>query len=118
NGPPFGPTFDFAISDMSTQTQTFQVIFTGQTSGQLAGQTPFFVPKDARSGQGITATIDNGLPGAGIVYYLPCQGPGSNPYDAPGFPYGPIGVGPNADCFNPPATTDLYKLIPALYTGW
>ena len=48
--PPFGPTFDFAISDHRTQTQTFQVLFTGQASGQLLEQTPWFIPIDARSG--------------------------------------------------------------------
>jgi hypothetical protein len=112
--PPFGPTFDFAISDMTTATQTFQVIFTGQTSGQLLAQTPFFIPKDQRSGAGVTPTLDNGLPGSAIVYYLPCQGPGSNPYPAPGGPYTPL------TCFIPTLypTPAQGGVIPISFSGW
>ena len=108
--PPFGPTFDFAISDISTQTQTFQVIFTGQTSGQVLQQTPFFIPRDARSGAGVTPTLDNGLPGSGIVYYLPCHVTGApgNPYPAPGGPYTP------QTCLIP----ILYPTIPVNFSGW
>jgi hypothetical protein len=114
--PPFGPTFDFAISDMITQTQTFQVIFTGQTSGQLLQQTPFFIPKDSRSGYGTTATINNGMPGSGIVYYLPCQVSGApgNPYPAPGGPYNP------GTCFIPIdyPTPAQGGVIPTSFSGW
>jgi hypothetical protein len=112
NPPPFGPTFDFAISDAATATQTFEVIFTGQTSGQLLNQTPFFVPLDARSGAN-PPTWDNGNPGSGIVYYLPCYGPGGNPYPAPGSPYTP-GV-----CINPPGgIPPNYQAIGVTFSGW
>ena len=117
--PPFGPTFDFAISDPSTLTQTFQVIFTGQTSGQLVAQTPFFVPLDARSGAN-PPIFDNNNPGSGIVYYLPCWGPGGNPYPAPGGPYGPLGIGaastscPDGTLAIPP----LYQALGATFSGW
>ena len=70
--PPFGPTFDFAISDMSTQTQTFRVMFTGQNAGLLATQTPWFVPLDTRFNANSTGSKNNGLPGSAVVYYLPC----------------------------------------------
>jgi hypothetical protein len=112
--PPFGPTFDFALSDMTTQTQTFQVIFTGQTSGQILQQTPFFIPKDSRSGYGTTATINNGLPGSAVVYYLPCFGPGGNPYPAPGGPYNP------GTCLIPGLypTPAQNGIIPTSASGW
>ena len=120
---PFGPTFDFAISDLSTQTQTFQVLFTGQAAGQLQGTTPWFVPLDPRSGA-TQPTIDNNLPGAGIVYYLPCVNPSqsagtlspaslgyyNNGYPAPGGAYGPL------ECAFP--SNDLYENIPMLYSGY
>lgn len=129
--PPFGPTFDFAISDPSTQTQTFQVLFTGQAAGQLQGTTSWFVPIDARSGA-TQPTIDNGLPGSGIAYYIPCQNPSqgytsltpppgspvpptsagyyNNAYPAPGGAYGPL------TCAFP--VNDLYEAIPMIYSGW
>jgi hypothetical protein len=107
--PPFGPTFDFAISDLATQTQTFQVLFTGQAAGQLLAPTPWFVPLDPRSGAN-PPTIDNGLPGSGIVYYLPCNGPNSNAYPAPGGAYGPL------ECAFP--SNDLYESIPTLFSGF
>jgi hypothetical protein len=125
--PPFGPTFDFAISDMVTQTQTFQVIFTGQTSGQVLQQTPFFIPKDSRSGYGTTATANNGLPGSGVVYYLPCLlfGAPGNPYPAPGGPYGPTGfTNPNSapactipGLYGTPAGSPT-GIIPTSFSGW
>jgi len=105
---PFGPTFDFAISDPATATQTFQVIFTGQAAGQNLGTTPWFIPLDARSGAN-PAVFDNNLPGSGIAYYVPCENPATvpttftfnpagaasqgyynNAYPAPGTPYGPM----------------------------
>jgi hypothetical protein len=123
---PFGPTFDFAISDLATQTQTFRVLFTGQTSGQLLGQTPFFVPLDPRAGAS-QPTVANGLPGSGIAYYVPCVNPeqsagpvlGANPsagyynnaYPAPGTPYGP-----QTCAF--PDPSHLYEKLPILYSGW
>ncbi len=113
---PFGPTFDFAISDLATQTQTFQVIFTGQAAGQLAGTTPWFVPLDVRTGAN-PPTFDNNLPGSGISYYVPCQAPspgsvntGNNAYPAPGGAYGPM------TCGFP--SNHLYEGLPLLYTGY
>jgi len=124
---PFGPTFDFALSDPSTQTQTFQVIFTGQTAGQLAAQTPWWVPLDPRGGAN-PPTLDNNLPGSGIAYYVPCQNPSAtfvslnppgaastgyynNAYPAPGNPYGPM------TCAFPDPT-HLYEKLPMLYSGY
>jgi len=120
---PFGPTFDFAISDLATQTQTFQVLFTGQAAGQLLAPTPWFVPLDPRSGAN-PPTIANGLPGSGVVYYLPCANPSqssgtltpaslgyyNNGFPAPGGAYGPL------ECAFP--TNDLYESIPTLFSGF
>ena len=117
---PFGPTFDFAISDPSTQTQTFQVLFTGQASGQLAGTTPWFIPADIRSGA-TTPILDNNEPGSGIAYYVPCTNPtatftgataGSynNAYPAPGGPYSPM------TCAFP--INHLYEGLPILFSGY
>jgi len=125
---PFGPTFDFAISDPVTQTQTFQVLFTGQASGQLQGVTPWWVPVDARSGAS-QPTLDNNEPGSGIAYYIPCVNPATvpttftfnpagaasqgyynNAYPAPGGAYGPM------TCAFP--SNHLYEGLPLLFSGY
>ena len=125
---PYGPTFDFAISDPATQTQTFQVVFTGQAAGQLLGTAPWYIPVDARSGAN-PPVFDNNLPGSGIAYYVPCQNPATvpttftfnpagaasqgyynNAYPAPGTPYGPM------TCAFP--TNHLYEGLPELFSGY
>ena len=101
---PFGPTFDFAISDPSTQTQTIHVGFTGNPPVIPA----WFVPTDPRGGAN-PPVFDNNLPGSGIAYYLPCNGPGNNAYPAPGGAYGPM------TCAFP--TNHLYEALPMLFSG-
>jgi len=134
---PYGPTFDFAISDPTTQTQTFRVLFTGQAAGQVLGTTPFFLPLDPRSGaNAVSSVYDNNLPGSGIAYYVPCQNPATGPdtfgsagstfpfnpagaasqgyynnaYPAPGTPYGPM------TCAFP--VNHLYEGLPLLFSGY
>jgi len=126
---PFGPTFDFAISDPTTQTQTFQVLFTGQAAGQQLGTTAWWVPLDIRAGAN-PPVFDNNLPGSGIAYYVPCinpatttqtsftfspngaasQGYYNNQYPAPGTPYGPM------TCVFP--SNHLYEGLPLLFSGY
>src|SRR5262249_36184237 len=125
-------TFDFALSDPSTQTQTFRVLLTGATTGvlpsanQISG-TQWWVPLDPRSGA-TNPTLSNGYPGSGIAYYLPCIKPSltfpvgnitpanpdgyfNNQYPAPGTPYGPI------TCPFPDPS-HLYEKLPMLMSGW
>ena len=105
--PPFGPTFDFALSDPSTQTQTFEVFFT-------ANSVPWYVPLDSRSGNTSPMTL-NGHPGSAIVYYIPCYGPagiwGNNAYPAPGGPYGP------QVCATPPGAVNAIPNQPTAYNS-
>ncbi len=111
---PFGPTFDFAISDPSTQTQTIHVGFTGNPPVLPS----WFVPLDPRTGAN-PPTFDNQLPGSGIAYYVPCAAPfnpapnapsGNNAYPAPGGAYAPM------TCAFP--TNHLYEALPQLFSGW
>ena len=128
--PPFGPTFDFAISDMTTQTQSFRVLFTGQNAGLLATQTPWYVPLDTRFNPNSTGSKNNGRPGSAVVYYLPCANPSqavgsaasvtsagfyNNPFPAPGSAYGPNTCArPNPDFYLPTSTPP----IPTLFSGF
>ena len=144
---PFGPTFDFAISDPATQTQTFHVLFTGQIGTgnpvQTQNSTPWYVPLDPRSGA-TQPTVDNNLPGSGIAYYVPCQVPSAtgtlkyldatgtlqiapvspgyynNAYPAPGTGYGPLTcTAVNTDLtIGFPSPTHLYEKLPMLFSGY